>query len=351
VFVLIKWVTGPYFHRVDPGPTSLPSAMKIAIVTYLALQWIAFLWLALPLDRQAVAARAADRLRWPVVYRVGGVLLVLGPDGQLERDHVHLQLVDPEHGLLGQRHPRLDDPGDPRAQAPEPWLFTAGAYSVFFVAMPIAGCWLMRKIRARHPRIGTLGLLASVLGLLFVLETILKGFFWMRMGLYTYPATPDILVLNPSHYYKYPLLESLIWGAGLTAITWVRWSKNDRGETIAERGASEINATDGAKTGIRLMATVGCCYSLILVCFWIPYWLLWSPHAEKFPLDIQKRSYLTDGLCGPGTHRACPDPNVPYFREHSVTITPDGNLYIPPGVKLPNGPTTFQEAARREARR
>src|SRR5437870_3688170 len=46
VFVLVKWVTGPYFHRVDPGPTPLPSAMKIAIVTYLVLQWIAFFWLA-----------------------------------------------------------------------------------------------------------------------------------------------------------------------------------------------------------------------------------------------------------------------------------------------------------------
>jgi hypothetical protein len=213
--------------------------------------------------------------------------------------------------------------------------------------MPIAGCWLMRKMRARWPRIGTFGLLAGVLGLLFVLETVLEGFFWMRIGLYTYPATPDVLVLNPSHYYKYPLLESLIWGAALTAITWVRWSTNDKGETIAERGASEIRATEGARTGIRLMATVGCCYALILLFFWIPYWLLWSPHVEKFPLDIQKRSYLTNGLCGPGTQRACPDRNVPAFRERSVTITPDGKLHVPPGVKLPNGPTTFEEAAAR----
>ena len=33
IYILMKWVTGPFFHEVKPGPTPLPSAMKIAIVT------------------------------------------------------------------------------------------------------------------------------------------------------------------------------------------------------------------------------------------------------------------------------------------------------------------------------
>lgn len=347
IFVLIKWVTGPFFHQVDPGPTPLATSMKVAIVTYLVLQWCAFFFLA---HRWVVRPWRRERhigfdgllfIAW------AGFFWFWDPMGNWNGITFTYNAWIPNMGSWVNGIPGWMTPATPDAQAPEPWLFTAGAYSVFFVAMPIAGCWLMRKIRERRPQMGTLGLLASVLGLLFVLETVLEGFFWMRMGLYAYPATPDILVLNPSHYYKYPLLESLLWGAALTAVTWVRWTRNDRGESIAERGTADLKATNGAKTGLRLMAVVGCCYSLILVCFWIPYWLLWSPHVEKFPMDIQQRSYLMDGLCGPGTHIACPDKNVPAFREHSVTITPDGKLYVPPGVTLPHGPTTFEDAAAR----
>jgi hypothetical protein len=32
-----------------------------------------------------------------------------------------------------------------------------------------------------------------------------------------------------------------------------------------------------------------------------------------------------------------------------VSITPDGKLYVPPGTKLPDEPTTFAEANRRAA--
>jgi hypothetical protein len=98
------------------------------------------------------------------------------------------------------------------------------------------------------------------------------------------------------------------------------------------------------------MAVTGFIYTLTLACFWVPYWLVWSSHTEQIPLDVQARSYLTDHLCGPDTKIACPNPNVPFFRQSSVTITPDGKLYVPAGVKLPHDPTTFAQAKAMENR-
>ena len=63
----------------------------------------------------------------------------------------------------------------------------------------------------------------------------------------------------------------------------------------------------------RLMAIVGFMYTMIIGLYWLPYWTIWGAHSSNFPMDIQKRSYLMNGLCGPGTDRACPDPNVPLF--------------------------------------
>ncbi len=348
IFVLVKWVTGPFFTEVDAGPTGLPTEMKVAIITYLVLQWSAFLWLGYrwivkPLRRERrIGFDGLLFIAW------AGFFWMWDPMGNALSPTFTYNAWIPNMGSWVNEIPGWITPGAPGAQAPEPWLFTAGAYSVFFVAMPILGCWVMRKARERWPRLGIFGLLAIVYLLICLLETLVEGFLWMRIGLYTYAGTPDLLDLFPGHYYKFPVVESFLWGTVLTAVTYLRWSINDKGESIAERGASTLRATRGAKTGLRLMAIVGFMYSMIIVAYWLPYWAIWGSHSSDFPMDIQKRSYLMNGLCGPETDRACPDENVPLFRERSVTVTPDGRISVPDGVSPPDGPMTFEEAARRQ---
>src|SRR5215470_5867436 len=46
-YVMIRWITGPYFERVDPGPTPLQEWMKISLVAWqviLPSVWIYFFW-------------------------------------------------------------------------------------------------------------------------------------------------------------------------------------------------------------------------------------------------------------------------------------------------------------------
>lgn len=346
IYVLLKWVSGPFFHQVKPGPTPVPSAMKIAIVCYLALQWVLFFalgyrWVVRPFLRErTVGIDGLLFLAW------AGFFWMWDPMGNYLSPTFTYNAWIPNMGSWVNGIPGWTTPATPGAQAPEPWLFTAGAYPVFFVLMPIFGCWIMRKTSERWPLMGLAGRLLIVYATVAVLETVLEGFLWMRMGLYTYAGTPDKLwTLFPSHYYKYPIYESFSWGAVLTAVTYIRHSVNDKGESIAERGIGEVRATRGAKNGLRLLAMVGCMYSMIIIVYWMPYWAIWGAHDSTFPRDIQKRSYLMDGICGPGTQRACPGPDVPLFRANSVTITPDGRIAVPPGATLPHGPTTFRQAA------
>jgi hypothetical protein len=333
IYILLKWVTGPFFHQVQPGRTPVPSAMKIAIVTYLVIQWALFFtlgyrWVVRPLLRErTLGIDGLLYLAW------AGFFWMWDPMGNYLSPTFTYNAWIPNMGSWVNGIPGWNTPAHPGAQAPEPWLFTAGAYPVFFVLMPILGCWLMRRVRARYPRMGTAGLLVVVYLSVAVLETILEGLLWMRMGLYTYAGTPDKLWnLFPSHFYKYPIYESFSWGAVLTAVTFVRWSVNDKGESIAERGLSEVRATGTAKNGLRVLAMVGCMYSMIVVVYWLPYWAIWDAHDSTFPRDVQRRSYLIDGICGPGTQRACPGPNIPLFRAHSLTVTPQGTVANPDGA-------------------
>jgi hypothetical protein len=350
IYVLLRWVTGPFFHRVDPGPVDPPSSMKAAMVTYLCLQWTAFAifgyrWVVRPLRRERrLSFDGMLFLTWSAWY------WLWDPFGNYLSVTYSYNAWIPNMGSWTTEIPGWNSAGVPGAQVPEPWLFTAGLYGLAMVGTSLLGCAIMRAIRRRRPRMGTVGLVVCVYASFVVLATLFE-LTWMRVGFYTYLATPaDLPNFFPGHYYKYPAVEGLFFGAMLTSVTYLRWSVDDRGETIAERGASELRMAAAPAAGLRLMAIAGFTNVVVFCLFYVPYLLVWSPHPEHVPLDIQKRSYFMNGLCGPGTKMACPDEGVPLFREKSITITPDGKLFVPPGVTLPHGPTTFGQAAREAAR-
>lgn len=343
ISVLLRWVTGPYFKPASAGPISPPAAMKVAIVGYLCVQWTLFFafgyrWVVRPLRR-------GGRLSFDGMLFLCwcGWYWLRDPFGNYLSVTYSYNSWIPNMGSWVKEIPGWNTP-----TVPEPWLFTGGMYGILIVGFSMLGCALMRTIRRRVPQMGTIGLLLSAYAMFVALATVVELVF-MRIGLYTYLATPAHLpVFFPSHYYKYPAVEGLFFGAMITSMVYLRWSVNDRGETIAERGAGEFRMAGISRTGLRFMAIVGFTNVVVFALFYVPYLLIWSPHPTNVPLDIQKRSYLMDGLCGPRTEAECPNPSIPLFRPGSVTITPDGRLYVPRGVRPPNGPDSFREAARRD---
>ena len=346
IYVLVKWLTGPFFTPVEYGPDSPPTLMKIGIITVMVVQAIAFfalgyVWIVRPLRRDR-------RLGFDGMMFIAfiGFYWFWDPIGNYFALTSSYNAWIPNMGSWVNDIPGWRSPGAPGAQIPEPWLVVGPGYAVYGTAMVVLSCWLMRKMRARWPRMGTWGLLGVVFVVMFVLETAME-MSGTRVGVWAYGGTNGLPTLFPDHYYRYPLTESL-WGAAVTAVAYMRWSRDDRDESIAERGLSEVRAPSAGKQAMRLMAITGCAYSLIFITYWLPVFVLWRTQPEGWPLDLQMRSYLgSNHRCGPETKIACPNPNVPFTRPGSVSITPDGKLYVPPGTKLPNDPTTFEEAKRR----
>ena len=64
---------------------------------------------------------------------------------------------------------------------------------------------------------------------------------------------------------------------------------------------------------------------MLYVCYNLPMGLV-SMHADPWPKDVLKRSYFTNGMCGPGTTYACAGPDVPLARPHSADVSPTGEL-------------------------
>lgn len=136
------------------------------------------------------------------------------------------------------------------------------------------------------------------------------------------------------HYYQYPVTQAIIWGFPWGLIACLRYFRNDRGETLGERGINQVKVSPAKKTAIRLLAVIGIVNTLFFLTSNIPN-QIFGTHAGAVPRDVLERSYLLNGQCGPGTDQACPGPRVPMpVGPDSAHATPDGGFTSPTG--LPN---------------
>jgi hypothetical protein len=126
----------------------------------------------------------------------------------------------------------------------------------------------------------------------------------MALGLSHYGGAWESLSLFPHSRMKWPLYEPVLVGLCFGAISCVRYFRDDRGLTLAERGVDRIKATPRQKTGLRFVALVGLLNVMYLGLYTLPN-QFFNIKADPYPEDLLKRSYLVTKLCGPGTPYAC----------------------------------------------
>ena len=199
---------------------------------------------------------------------------------------------------------------------PQPLLWIWPCWAFYFAFGAILGNQVMRRTKERFPRIGTFGLLLTVWIFFLVFEIIVESL-WLRTTAYAYPAAWGP-VLFKGHYYQLPLLMPLVF-----SVSWAAWGplfyfRDDKGYTLVERGIDTVRATPLQKVVLRTLALCAA-VNLTYLGFNVVYGIAVA-HGGAWPEDVVKRSYLTGGLCGPGTNLACPD----------------GKLVVLPGTKLPS---------------
>jgi hypothetical protein len=67
----------------------------------------------------------------------------------------------------------------------------------------------------------------------------------------------------------------------------------------------------------------------MLVTYSLPNMILVGSYGDTWPKDLVNRSYMTNGLCGPGTTYACPKTDMPFPRPNTYHFDPAGKL-VPP---------------------
>lgn len=208
----------------------------------------------------------------------------------------------------------------------EPIAMMLPAYVLWFFGGTALANAVMRFVQSRRPQTSNGVLILLCAGFLFVLDTAIEMVFLLT-GLYTYPGA-GALTLFKGHYYQFPLFEAFFMMTAWTPWACLRYFRNDRGESVVERGLSRLRVGERAQGALRFLAIVGALQTSVILLYLVPYPLL-TLNAGAFPKEILDRPYLTSGICGYGTDLACPSPRLPIQRRGALYVTPDGKLVSP----------------------
>jgi hypothetical protein len=209
----------------------------------------------------------------------------------------------------------------------EPLLLAGPFYVYGCFGITLAGCYVMRKTKARWPNMGKLGLMSIAFAFFCLVDFVLEPLIVLRLGWWAYTGAIKEFTIFHGEYYQFPLYGMVLFGATLTAWASLRFYKNDKGQTFVERGIDDIQVGTRAKTGIRLLAVIG-----VLNAMWMIYMIPIQPFAmnqDAVPKVFENRAYLTNGWCGPSSGYACPGPAVPIPRPSSARLGTSGQFQAP----------------------
>jgi hypothetical protein len=208
-------------------------------------------------------------------------------------------------------------PNAQRIAYPILWLPPVYVYLVFGLVLVV--CSLMRRLQNRWPNRSHISIIVVLWVSVSCFDAILEPLA-IRAGLYSYGGTIRWL-----SFLGFPIYGAMGFGAAVVGWACLRTFSDKNGYTLAERGIDEVRTNRPTKVALRGLGLYGLTTAIFLGFYTLPSSLL-ALHGGPWPKDVVARSYLTDGLCGPGTSYACSSPAIPIPRPHSSHLSPDNQL-------------------------
>jgi Spirocyclase AveC-like len=299
--VLIAWISSRWFHHVSSGPTPVPEYMKIGMIAWQVVLPISgltliYLFIVRPWRRERRLTT------YGLLVFAFSTLWFQDPLSAYGGEWFTYNAYQVNMGSWVHQIPGWLAPGTPSHQIAYPLLVVPGAYITIFLLVSFLGSRLMAAVKARRPHTGRVTLVATCLVAMALFDVVFEGLVFMPLGAWEYPG--GHWAIFPTTFHKYPLNEAITTGMLFTSFASITYFVDDRGFTLAERGAESLRATPARAWAIRALAVSGMVALAMFLCYNVTNFFF-GLHGTNWPRDIQKRSYLTY-TCGPLAGRSCP---------------------------------------------
>lgn len=320
VYVMVKWVMSEDFRPSLPGVTPLPEWMKIAVTaccisTFLLAVWMIWRFIYKPW-------RHEGHLTLDAAFGLGTLCMWWqDPLQNIFIPWFSYNFWLPNWGSWANQVPWISQVHADRLGHPL-YASIPGFMLLYFGGM-LVGKVSMEWAKKRNPNISTVKLVWLSLAVCTVVMMVLE-MVWMRTGFYVYPYVIEDWTLFAGHYYQIPIYENIILGISIAAGAWLVYFRNDKGETIVERGLSGLKIPQGQKSVLRFLSVM-----FMINVFFGLYDIVLQPfilNADNVTKDIAERSYFSGEYCGPGKDIACWDKSLPIPTKYSARVNPEGKL-------------------------
>jgi multisubunit Na+/H+ antiporter MnhF subunit len=301
-YVVVRWVTGPYFKQVPSGPSVPPTWMKVVLISL-----------------QVVLPIAAAAMVYRVIVRPWRSQRTVTTDGLICIAFLFLVFQDPlanyfapymtynaymvNFGSWVKDVPGWQSVGHPGAMLVDPIIFTPANYMICPLLTMMGGCKALDWLQQRWRTAGKVQLIMTLFAGMVVVWPIIEGGAYMPLGIFTFAG--GSLSIFPDAYHKYPIEQVVTASAFMTAFTAFRWLRGPDGRSFAERGVERLGLSTTKTVVARFLAVLGAGSLIYFATYNLPLFFL-AHDSGNWPAAVQSRSYLTDHICGDGTGRVCP---------------------------------------------
>jgi hypothetical protein len=319
MFVLLRWMTGANFTPTTPGPDAISGGQQILflvlqIVIPIAAAVGIWFWVIRPWRREGrlttdgmLALSGAMIFFWDMCMNFTSVTLLYN-SGMV---NFGAWATGSWPGWISPHASRL----------PEPIFVTMPGYTALVFSQVLLILFVVRKIKAKRPTLSPLAVWPILFFGLTLIDTIIESIL-LRMGVYAYPGGIRWLTLYSGETYQLPMTEPIFFaGLSLGAIAALSYFRNDRNQTIVERGIETLRVRSGTRQWIKFLAIFGAVHAAFAVLYFIPNQFV-GLHSGEFPSGYP--SHMINEMCAypgqPTTNSAgetlnpCAGPGVPIPR-------------------------------------
>lgn len=320
IYIFTSWILSDDFQRIETGADELGSVTKFWVDFFQILSLVAAAAIVVICVRQCLRERRITFdtmlvIAWISVYWQDPIINYIRTGFFYNSEFINF-------GSWTEHIPGWMSPNG--ALLPEPIAFVGALYVWLGPAASLLTYWVMRRAKARWPRLGNVGLVVTAWLVMVALDLFCE-LIWVRTEMYAYSGTVHGLSIWGGEKYQFPIYESVLWPMMWTAMGALKYFRDDKGHTVVERGVERVRAVRW-RTPLRVLAIIG--FANVAMLTYNIAFQSFVLHNDKTPSGYP--TYLRNGMCGEGTKYACNGPEIPIPLPRSSAVPPGGTEPVQP---------------------